>query len=139
MKWKVSKLAFLPVLLCALSTVLLLPFPLTAYQRELITGPDKWIHAVAFALLTACAAWALAGCLKGRIRVLILTAVLAMIFAALDELAQLYVPSRTVDIWDWVANCLGITIGLIVYSLIALLVSAMYAKTGNELERSLEE
>ena len=139
MKWKVPRLSFVSVLLCASVTVLITTYPLTAEQRALISGRDKFIHAAVFALLTACVAWALAGCFKGRIRTLFVTAVVVVIFASIDEVVQRYVPTRTVDWRDWVANCLGVAIGLIAYALTASLIGVMSGKAGSDLGSSTDE
>ena len=127
-KRKPSKLACGAAVLCALVTVLLTVFPLSDQQRAMISQRDKLIHVAVFSLLTTCVAWALTGFLPSRTRVLMLTAVLLVIFASIDELSQWLTPTRTVDLVDWLANCVGIAIGLFVYLLVAWRFSASFAK-----------
>ena len=139
--WPVKRrrrqILLVPVLLGGFVTILFTSLPLTAQQRALIGGRDKWIHAAVFAALTVSMAWALAGFLRSRIRVLGLTLVLLLCFASIDEFAQKYVPTRTVDWWDWLANCLGISLGLILYTAVSVLASAICGKADKDVGRSL--
>lgn len=139
MKRTLSIVACVAALLCAIVTFVLTVLPLNAQQRAMISQRDKLIHAAVFAILTTCVAWALSRFLRRRLHVLMLTAVLLVVFAAGDELAQRLVPTRTVDLKDWLANCVGILIGLVIYALITRLSNAIVAKGDSDLRRSSEE
>jgi VanZ family protein len=39
---------------------------------------------------------------------------IAVVYAALDELHQLLIPSRDCDIKDWIADSIGVLIGLLI-------------------------
>jgi VanZ family protein len=44
-------------------------------------------------------------------------ATILLIYAALDELAQVPIPGRTGDIQDWIADAFGVCIGLLLHRL----------------------
>jgi VanZ family protein len=70
---------------------------------------DKAAHAGVFALLALLAAWGLARSFPAweRVRVLLLSLLVAVIYGALDELHQRFVPGRTPDPMDLVADAAG--------------------------------
>ena len=49
---------------------------------------------------------------------LIAAAIVLALFAALDEWHQILVPGRTASVWDWVADVLGILLGLLISHLL---------------------
>jgi len=70
-------------------------------------APDKVIHLVGFALLTA-GAW-----FSGWVRSLALLWIIGVAWAALDEWTQGFgIPGRVRDIEDWCANIMGVTIAV---------------------------
>jgi len=138
-KRRFSKIACIAAALCAFFTVLLTVIPLNAQQQAMISQRDKLIHAAVFTLLTTCVAWALTGFVQSRRRLLVLTAILMVVFASIDELVQWFVPTRTVDMEDWIADCLGITLGLIAYTLIAIVVSAIVVKKDGGMRQPVEK
>lgn len=66
-------------------------------------GADKVAHALAYAVLGALLAWA-----TGRPG---LAVALATLYGVSDELHQAFVPGRTPDVLDLVADLLGATAG----------------------------
>lgn len=68
---------------------------------------DKFYHAGAYFLL-AISAWCN---IRHRVERPIIRAALALVFASLygasDEWHQSFVPGRSADVWDWVADTLG--------------------------------
>jgi VanZ family protein len=70
---------------------------------------DKLAHAGVFALLALLAAWGLARSFPGweRVRVLLLSLLLAVVYGGLDELHQRFVPGRTPDPLDLAADAAG--------------------------------
>lgn len=46
------------------------------------------------------------------------TILIVTIYAAFDELHQLFIPQRTCDILDWTADTIGVTIGVILMTLL---------------------
>jgi VanZ family protein len=46
------------------------------------------------------------------------TIIIVSIYSAFDELHQIFIPGRTCDIKDWAADTLGVTIGVIIMSII---------------------
>jgi len=70
---------------------------------------DKVLHAGAYAVLAALAAWALA---RGRLRsatgpALIAASLIAIAYGASDEWHQAFVPARESDVMDLLADALG--------------------------------
>lgn len=78
-------------------------------------GVDKVAHLAMYAVLgflALRAAW------DGAARTLVVTLAAVALFAAVDEWHQAYIPSRSADIADWVADVTGATLGI--WSLAAL-------------------
>ncbi len=72
---------------------------------------DKALHAVEYGVLGALLAFALRASGAGRARSLLLGAFLASLYGASDELHQAFVPNRSCDVRDWVADTLGAVLG----------------------------
>ena len=99
--------AWLPALvwagvIFALSSRSTLPTP------ALFPGFDKAAHFGAYALLGFLLARGAAASRLGPGWVL----ALGLLYGASDEYHQSFVPGRTVDAWDWVADALGVAAGL---------------------------
>ena len=77
---------------------------------------DKLMHFTAFAGLSFLLAWSLPRKVAGRISGLVLTALVALTYAVIDEWTQGFVANRSPSLGDFVADSLGIVVGLIVYS-----------------------
>ena len=80
-------------------------------QREYIRFQDKWLHIVAYLILAALFARALIWEGVGwTARAFLLAVTLSALYGATDEWHQVYVPERTADWVDWVADLLGATL-----------------------------
>lgn len=79
-----------------------------------ITVSDKILHALAYTGLSFLLAWALPSMGKSLTHVT-WAAVIALTYSCIDELTQMLVPSRSCDIFDIAADCVGIAIGLSSY------------------------
>ncbi len=81
-----------------------------------VPGGDKAAHAIMYGVLGGLAAFALVGI---RRPVLAHAAALVGIaaLAALDEWHQLYIPGRSADVADWMADVIGATVALILSAL----------------------
>jgi len=105
--------------------ILRLPAPLIAVSiaflssrstlpgSQLFPGVDKLMHFTAFSALAAAAglwfsreSWLQPG-VRGAMRNFIICAAIASVYGALDEFHQYFVPGRSSDVWDWVADTLG--------------------------------
>ncbi len=71
---------------------------------------DKLIHFVVFGVLGWLTARGFKHCTLDKIRkrYFVTAAAATIIFAATDEWHQSFVPGRFADVWDWVADTLGI-------------------------------
>jgi len=83
---------------------------------EKVHGNDKAIHALAFAGLSFLMAWAIP---TDKVRLhknTLLAAFATVVYAAMDELLQIPV-GRTADWNDFVADCIGVLVGLTIYTI----------------------
>ncbi|MGQ3054171.1 MAG: VanZ family protein [Roseateles sp.] len=103
--------ALLALLLITVTWLALSPAP----PRTVDTGWDKSNHALAFAALAFAAVWAL----WPRPRQWPALAAALLVYGGAIELAQSFVPSRSADWLDLLANGLGIAVGLAAASPIA--------------------
>ena len=77
-------------------------------------GIDKVLHAVEYSFVFIFAHWLLGG-LTNNVRVRIVTAVAAgLLLSVADEGLQLFVPERSVELFDLAANFSGLTLGALV-------------------------
>ncbi len=99
-------------LLAVLTAVVFWLAVMPAPPREIDTGWDKLNHMTAFLVLTFCGVWAHRR-RKGpnRLRVGVRVALGAMAFGALIEGVQAFVPGRSSDGADLVADALGVLLG----------------------------
>lgn len=79
-------------------------------------GRDKLIHGAAFAGLALLLANVV--CWWTRPTLLHYAAMFALLalYAAVDEWSQSFVPGRTADVKDWIADAIGITLGLGIFA-----------------------
>jgi len=82
-------------------------------QPKGILGWDKLQHFAAFAALAAAVGlWATPAFWKRRpVLSLLLAALIASAYGAIDELHQYFVPGRDCNFWDWLADTLGAFLG----------------------------
>ena len=73
---------------------------------------DKVVHATLYAVLAALAARALWS--TQRRRALLVAAVCASLFGAFDEWHQQFIPGRSDDRYDWAADTIGASIGVLI-------------------------
>ena len=77
-------------------------------------GLDKWLHGMAYGLLAAVwcralAAWPLQG--RPTSAIAAVAVLLAALYGISDEVHQAFVPMRTADLWDWIADGIGAGLG----------------------------
>ncbi len=75
---------------------------------------DKILHTLAFAGLSFLLAWTLPKWGQGLSHVG-WAAGIAFIYACIDELTQMLIPSRSCDLWDLLADSVGIACGITCY------------------------
>lgn len=78
-----------------------------------VSNADKLSHAAAYAVLGAALAYALHR--SGVRRWALWTVALGWLYGASDEFHQSFVPGRSPDVADWVADAVGVLIGTFVY------------------------
>ncbi|MFV1967017.1 MAG: VanZ family protein [Pirellulaceae bacterium] len=82
--------------------------------RGVSTVNDKTLHFLAFAGLSFLLAWAVAA-FRPTWRLLVFVLVITVTYGAFDEVTQMLVPRRHADIWDWMANIVGGSVGIACY------------------------
>lgn len=84
-------------------------FVLSSNPRPaLLPGLDKLIHVGEYCLFAGLLYWALVGSLQGRLgRVDALTVILTTLYGMSDEIHQFFVPGRTAEAVDVLADCFG--------------------------------
>lgn len=86
-----------------------------ALPVDLASGRDKIVHFAAYAVLGALLARGqIARHLPAMVAVL-----LGVVYAASDEIHQAFVPNRSADIFDWVADALGVIAGVLLVTHLA--------------------
>ena len=78
---------------------------------------DKLVHAVAFAGLAFLMAWAFPTSISRPFRNVFFASLVGILYAGMDELLQIPV-GRIADWKDFLADCIGICIGLTIYTTI---------------------
>jgi VanZ family protein len=89
--------------------------PLQFLPPELLLQ-DKLLHAIEYAALGALLVPALRLAGRSPVAALALAVGLASLYGATDEFHQSFVPGRSADVLDWVADTLGAALGALVAS-----------------------
>ncbi len=87
---------------------------------------DKLLHGLSYGAVAA-----LGGAGFGAIRARLLVGLGLVTLGALLEVAQIYVPGRSGEFGDGVANAIGVVAGLVVICLITYLWSVLTTEDGN--------
>ena len=82
-------------------------------QPPMPPSPDKPWHAIAYLGFAVVVVRAIAGGLPRRVdgRIAGLAIAIAVTYAATDEVHQLFVPGRSADVADWIADTAGALMG----------------------------
>jgi VanZ family protein len=94
----------------------------TLPQIKGVLGWDKLQHLLAYgALSVAAALWVSPAFQKRRpLAALLVTALAASIYGVTDELHQFFVPGRSCNFWDWLADTVGALLGATAAHLVLL-------------------
>ena len=101
---------WLPPILWALLTFAISSVPMPAVVAP--PGTDKGVHWVLYFVLGLLSARAVLAEHGRRPVPLLVTLGLVLVFGAVDELHQRWIPGRTVDLRDWVADAIGAACGI---------------------------
>lgn len=82
-------------------------------------GADKGVHWILYFVLGALSARAVLANREARVGELALVFGAILLFAALDELHQHWIPGRSAEIRDWVADAVGSVCGMTAVVLLA--------------------
>jgi VanZ family protein len=75
-------------------------------------GADKLVHALLYAGLAVLLCAAVSLFRRPSVAVALGVVLVVAVYGALDEWTQTFVPSRTADFWDWVADVVGAALGV---------------------------
>ncbi len=79
-----------------------------------VYGSDKVQHAIVFSGLAFLLSWAIPT-RSNLLRHSMIVTVIALAYACLDELTQNFIPGRSCDIRDWIADAVGAGCGVLAY------------------------
>lgn len=97
------------------ATLFLLATPMPEYQGDIETYYDKVGHFLIFAVLAALSYWWLRVFKNLSLQfTLVLSGLIAILYAALTELIQAYVPGRTQSELDFAAGFIGACLVIII-------------------------
>ena len=109
--------AFYSVTACTGRHHLVEPCEDYAYACGGYTAAGQMEHAFAYMVLALCLAGdSYSARLSGR-SIYLLAIVLPVIYGGLIELIQPYFPPRTCEWGDWLADCIGATIGILIFGI----------------------
>lgn len=109
-------LFWVPVLVWAVVILLISSVPSYRLPKTRLVFLDKIVHLSEYFVFSALMARAFSCASKFvRGKYLIFTAVLGAVFALLDEVHQIFLPTRSFDLWDLFFDVLGVFAGLMVY------------------------
>ncbi len=82
---------------------------------------DKMIHVAAYFILAVLLNFTLLLQNKypyAKLRAYYLTIIIGVVYGALDELHQMFIPGRFAEFLDWIANVVGVLLGVFVVKMI---------------------
>jgi len=89
---------------------------------------DKLVHWAAYAGLASLLALVVQSRYGLNLQRYVAILLIAGGYGAIDELAQLPIPGRYADFQDWIANLLGAVSGLIIFRMMATLISSRFTR-----------
>lgn len=94
------------------------PASLTPRVRvDWLPHPDKVAHFVLYAGLTFLLSWVFQRLVSNPPLARSLALVVALIYGGVDEYLQQFIPTRSMDFWDWVADGCGALAGVFTFHL----------------------
>ena len=120
-------LAWLPALAYMLLIWLLSSFELPTFPTSFVPLRDKGVHALEYGALGFLLAHA---CLRtwrwrlGPLRIGAFAVLFGVLWGVLDEIHQAFVPGRSADVLDVVADAVGVTVGTVARILVSRLRAA---------------
>lgn len=117
-----------PILLVVYWILLFTGTHLPGAALKSLHANDKLMHCAAFSGLAFLLAWAIPKHLFGRIPSLLLAAIITMTYAVVDEWTQAFVPNRTPDVKDFLADCVGMILGFTAYLILRTIISVERGK-----------
>ena len=79
---------------------------------DLTANRDKLLHVAAYAALAFLGGVAAMPFFQSSYLRLMLVAGVMLLYGVIDEGGQMFVPGRVGDIWDWLADALGVFLGI---------------------------
>lgn len=76
-------------------------------------GSDKLVHATMYAIFALLATHSLLRAGRPLRQVVVMVILGIALFAAMDEWHQQFIPGRSMDLFDWLADLSGATIGIL--------------------------
>ena len=113
-----------PGILCGIVILILTGIPGSFFPHvKPVIGADKVVHLLMYATFAFLCLWGyrqqyVANGLIYRRKALCLTAVISIFYGGLTEIMQEYlVPGRTGDCFDFLADCIGVLVGIAIFAI----------------------
>lgn len=114
----IKKLGYLPAFGWAIILAILMLLPQDNFPDSKLLSYDKLAHVGVFASLSFLI---LLGFLikerKHTRKQLVITLTISIVYGSFLEYLQTYVPGRMTDLYDFIANCTGGVVGVIIFSI----------------------
>jgi VanZ family protein len=97
---------------------------------------DKLLHAAAYFFYGAAVLFGFSGYINdsGKRKILLMTLFFGALYAASDEIHQHFIPGRTMDFFDWIADFTGILLSLLLFKPVNKIVNALIIKDDKKVE-----
>lgn len=118
----------LPLIVSSLVVFIISAQPTSPFILKTEWGEDKIWHFVGYFIYGIAAQIFSIGYFKTKMQILSLAFVISFVFALSDEIHQYFVPGRSCDIFDLLADCLGISISLFFYNFVSNILKKLNGK-----------
>ena len=127
-----KKLLILPWLLYSGLIFIASSYQLKGLPKMTILGWDKLVHMAEYTVYSILAGIALLSFdrKKYSFNLILIAFLITILFGASDEIHQYFVPGRSCSIYDFVADCLGAILGLILFQKLKIVNKLQHVNTG---------
>lgn len=126
---KIRLLTSLPILLASAAIIIVSSRPSVQLPDLGLWNFDKLLHLVAYFVYGFLLLIFMIGNFNiSKLKLLLVTLFVGLIFAASDEIHQSFVPGRTASIYDFIADAIGILISLLLFEKIKKMLDSIFKK-----------
>ncbi len=113
-----KRLGYYPAIIWAVILAILMLLPQDSFPESKLLSYDKLAHVGVFAILSFLVLMGILG-KKGKHtrKQQIIALTISIVYGSLLEYLQTYMPGRMTDLYDFIANCTGGVVGVIIFSI----------------------